>query len=96
MNAAADPPPHVPHLTEADRRLMGARLKAARALTGLSMRQIAERLGVSKTSVVQWENGILPVARTRHRLARLLRQPERKIWAEEAARLDGLRQLVDS
>ena len=37
-------------------RISGAQLHAARALTGISRETLAERAGVSRYSILKWEN----------------------------------------
>lgn len=83
-------------LTEDDRRAMGERLKIARSLAGLSVRGVAAALPCSKTSVVDWEHGVLPDAPTRARLAELYGVDEERLFAEEHARVAAQRDLLNS
>lgn len=84
-------------LTKAGRKAIGKRLRIARILAGLTVRGVAAELGASPTSVVQWEGGeVLPRPETRTRLAKLYKVPEKKLFAEEHARIDAMRELLDS
>ena len=46
------------HALEGNGEDLPARIRAARALAGLSRNQLAERLGVSSHTVAKWEAGI--------------------------------------
>lgn len=47
---------------------LGRRLREAREAKGLSMREVAERLGVSHTTVSRWEDGLVTPTRENLRL----------------------------
>lgn len=38
--------------------ITGNKIRAARAKTGLTQKQLAERLGVTNTAVSKWERGV--------------------------------------
>lgn len=82
-------------LSKADRRAMGDRLKAARNLAGYSARSAALEVPCSTTSIVEWEAGrVLPRPETRARLAELYGVDEARLFAEELARVESMRELI--
>ena len=56
----------------------GSELKAIRKGLGLSQAALAEKLGVTTTSVARWERGEVPISEPMARFIRLLRQVEKK------------------
>lgn len=55
---------------------IGGRIRGAREARGLSLREIAEQLGTSHTTVREWEKGTRPVQfPDLERLAKLLERP---------------------
>lgn len=75
------PNTRVPIPAEA-RRAMGKRLRRARWDTNLSMRELADRVGVTQNSVAHWEHGGLPGVRLRLTLAKFYKTTERELFAE--------------
>ncbi|MBO0863488.1 MAG: helix-turn-helix transcriptional regulator [Mycobacterium sp.] len=83
-----------PRLSEAERTAMAKRLKAARYMAELTMREAASRLGVNLTSITQWESGTLPVPKSRQRLAELYGVAETTLFAEVAAHIEAAKALL--
>lgn len=81
-------------LTTVERTAMGERLRAARDLSGLSLRQIADAIGVSFSSVQEWERGSLPGAEIRSRLAELYAVDGDILFAEFEARVAAAKALI--
>lgn len=75
---------------------MGRRFEATRRLAGISIRGLTGRLGCSTASVMQWQNGIVPRASTRARIAKILGKPAEEIWAEQYALEDAMREVRDT
>ncbi len=44
---------------------LGKRIRAARAYSGLSSQELADRIGASRASICKWEKGLLPKDRRR-------------------------------
>jgi transcriptional regulator with XRE-family HTH domain len=84
-------------LSKKDRAAMGRRLKAARQMSGKTIRGVAEELGAHVASITQWEAGSVPVAATRARLAELYGIDEKILFAEiEAKRQAAVELLTQS
>ncbi len=81
-------------LDKAERAVMGERVRAARHLSGLTLRQVADKTGVTTNAVVSWEQGTLPRPELRATVADLYQLPEVKLFAEYFAHLADLRKLV--
>ena len=68
---------------------MGERVRAARYVTGLSMRELAVKCGVSLHTVQNWERGSVPRDATiRERLCAVLGVEEGILFAEWVAITD--------
>ena len=87
---------HTYRLTSAERETMGDRVRAARCVAGLTIRDIGTDLGVTPNSVSQWEHGSLPGAIHRAKLAKLLGFPETKLFAEHHAMITKARALIEA
>jgi transcriptional regulator with XRE-family HTH domain len=81
-------------LTKKQKSTMGARLRAARDVAGLGVRDVACRLGVSTSTVNGWENGALPGEDLRAQIADLYGRPEQLLFAEYYARIEAARALL--
>ena len=81
-------------LTRDERTAMGERLRAARDVSGLSLRQIADATGVSFTTVPEWEHGSLPRPDIRARLADLYDVDEDILFAEYESRVAAAKALI--
>jgi|HubBroStandDraft_6_1064221.scaffolds.fasta_scaffold238169_3 transcriptional regulator with XRE-family HTH domain len=84
-------------LNKKEKQAMGARLKAARDVAGLGVREVTFRLGVSSTNTVKgWENGSLPSEELRAEVAELYGRPERVLFAEYYAHIDAALALLEA
>jgi transcriptional regulator with XRE-family HTH domain len=81
-------------LTGEERAQMANRLRAARFQAGLTMREVATKLAANINSVTQWEQGTLPQAETRARLAALYGVAETTLFAEYEGRVAAARELL--
>jgi transcriptional regulator with XRE-family HTH domain len=81
-------------LTRAERATMGDRLRAARHVAGLTLREVADTAGVSVNAVEQWEHGSLPQPTLRAGLAQLYGQPEELLFAEHETKMEAARALL--
>ena len=79
-----------------DRRRMGERFSNARMHARLSMREVAEAVGVTVNAVTQWEHGALPGAEYRASLATLLGIKENKLFAEYFSALAEVKAALTS
>lgn len=61
---------------------VGGRIRAARVAKGLTMEQLADRIGVSKGAISQWESGKIEALTSGNllKLASTLEVSERWIW----------------
>jgi transcriptional regulator with XRE-family HTH domain len=73
-------------LSKKDRAAMARRLKAAREMTGKTLRGLAAELDVHVASITQWEAGTVPVPETRARLAEAYGVDEQILFAEIEAK----------
>ncbi len=55
----------------------GDEVRRIRKRLGLTQAQLAERLGVTASSVARWEQGVMGIRETAARLLRLLERTER-------------------
>jgi transcriptional regulator with XRE-family HTH domain len=80
-----------------DRMLMGERLRAARYVAQLSIRELSEKLAVSPHTVQNWERGQVP-RDPRHRaiLCDALNVDETMVFAEYFAKIEEARAVIAS
>jgi transcriptional regulator with XRE-family HTH domain len=80
-----------------DRMAMGERLRAARYVAELSIRELAEKLKVSAHTVQNWERGQIPRdPRTRAELCEVLNVDEAMVFAEFFAKIEEARAVIAS
>lgn len=78
-----------------DAATLGRRIKAARALAGLSQTELGELLGYKQNEVSRWESGKrLPRRAVLDRLAAVTQQPEAFFSAELEGLLEAAGQLL--
>jgi transcriptional regulator with XRE-family HTH domain len=82
-------------LSKAERDAMGERVRAARSVSGLTLRDVAADLGVSTNSVSQWEHGALPSPAKRAELAHLYDVAEARLFAEYFALVEEARAILN-
>ncbi|HEY2300796.1 MAG TPA: helix-turn-helix transcriptional regulator [Acidimicrobiales bacterium] len=81
-------------LNRDERTAMGDRLRAARHVADLTLRQVATATAVSVNAVDQWEHGALPGPELRAVLAELYGQPETVLFAEHETKMEAARALL--
>lgn len=81
-------------LSKKDRLQMGARVRAGRDAAGLSIREVAEKMGRAPNAVEGWEHGSLPRPETRAQLAELYGVDERALFIEYHAKVEQARALL--
>ena len=70
-------------LSSIERQTLGDRLRLHREWMGLYERQVAEKVGYSRFSVIDWEQGrAMPKPETRVALAELFGVPIEELFAE--------------
>lgn len=83
------------------KKLIGRRISAARHLAGYTQSQLAEKVGVARTTIPRWESGErVPSSRIRLKLAEVLQIPvcqldPKQDYADPAERLELYEQLRD-
>jgi transcriptional regulator with XRE-family HTH domain len=83
-------------LNKKEKQTMGARLKAARDVAGLGLRDVACKLGTSTSTVQGWEEGAFPGPAFRAQLAELYGRPQEVLFAEYFTRLARLEALLET
>lgn len=74
---------------------MGERLRAARYVAEMSIRELAEKLGVSPHTVQNWERGQIPRdPRMRGVLCDTLNVDEAMVFAEFFAKIEEARAVI--
>jgi transcriptional regulator with XRE-family HTH domain len=81
-------------LTAEQKTAQGDRLRMARNLARLTVRDVAGRFGVSLNTVHHWEHGGLPSDELRPLIAELYGVDERILFQEYEDRLEAARELL--
>lgn len=83
-------------LTKKEKQAMGRRLKAARDVAGLGLRDVVCKLGTSTSTVQGWEEGAFPGPAFRAQLAQLYGRPQELLWTEYYAHIEAARALLEA
>ena len=70
------------------------RLRAARAVSGLTVREVAAKVGVCTQSIEAWERGTVPMSHNRAALAELYGVAEGVLFAEHEATIAAAKSLL--
>jgi transcriptional regulator with XRE-family HTH domain len=77
-------------LNKDERAAMGERVQAGRHVAGLTLKAVAEQVGVNVHSVVQWEHGAVPRDEMRAALSVLFEVDRSLLFAEYESKLSAI------